>query len=467
MITTISDLINKNHQKRVRIAVFGDAVIDEYYKVKVKRISPESPVPVMLSEHDQPSYVIPGGAGNAAAQLKHWNVDCTLFSLMSSTDEAVYERCGITLPKYLGLDAPLSARVPRKRRFQDGQNLIRWDVEEPEYGEEMAANLDMLRLCFEHYLRDEGGFDAVIFADYDKGTFKDSKKTQDLINLCRTYGVPTIVDPKDEPIEKWIGCTYFKPNSTEAEKFTGSHNDRNQALKLYERLKSNIVITRGGQGVSFVNGDYGTIESNKEVVVRNFSGAGDCFAAFFALAIAHKFSFPHAIDLAYAAGRIYVQREHNKPLIPLDLYDNKFVHEQDLKNRDFKLVVTNGCYDLTIHAGHISTFEFAKTKGDKLVVLINSDESIKKIKGEERPIIPLEQRMKMVAALECVDYVLPFHETSPVNTIKQIAPDAIVKGEDWKEKGIRGAEYVKEVYFAPLVPGISTTNLIKKIKGGS
>ena len=373
------------------------------------------------------------------------------------------------MPKYIGLEDSIKHRVPRKKRFVDGQNIIRWDIESPNYGEEIDKNIDMLRLCFEYHLT-HGGFDAVIFADYDKGVFKDFKKTQDLIILCNTHGIPTIVDPKDEPIEKWIGCTYFKLNNIEAERFTGSHEPKAQVEKLSNRLRgllgtSNIVVTHGGMGVTIFNAEDGKINNyngNKEVVAKNFSGAGDAFCAFFALGIAHNFSILDSTEIAFNAGKIYVQREHNKPLIPLDLYDTKFVDPTDLKNRNFKLVISNGAYDI-LHHGHISTFEFAKSKADKLAVLINSDESVRQLKGADRPIIPLEQRMKMIASLECVDYVISFDETSPDNLIEKIAPDVLCKGEDWKEKGVRGAKFAKELVFAPFIEDISTTNIIKKI----
>jgi D-beta-D-heptose 7-phosphate kinase/D-beta-D-heptose 1-phosphate adenosyltransferase len=201
----------------------------------------------------------------------------------------------------------------------------------------------------------------------------------------------------------------------------------------------------------------------EDVKVSNYSGAGDCFAATFALAVAHKFPLKDCMEIAYKAGQKYVQSHHNKPVTPLDLYDTKYVHPKDLKNRDFKLVVTNGCYDI-LTAAHISTFEFAKTKGDKLLVLINSDESIKRLKGESRPIVPLEQRKKILSSLECVDYVIDFSEDSPYNTIKEIQPDVLVKGADYQGKIVNSAELVQEVCFAPLLEGVSTSNIVERIK---
>jgi len=179
-----------------------------------------------------------------------------------------------------------------------------------------------------------------------------------------------------------------------------------------------------------------------------------------ALAIAHNFSLVEAVEIAYRAGAVYVQMEYNKPIYPYELVETKFVDPHDLMNRDFKLVCSNGVFDL-MHYGHVASFQFAKSKGDKLAVLINSDESVKKLKGENRPVVPLEQRLNLIASLECVDFVLPFKTESPYNLYKEIQPDVLVKGEGIKRP--RSAELAKEFYYAPLVEGVSTTQIIEKV----
>lgn len=466
-----SKFLEKNHQKKVKIAVFGDAMIDQYHIVDVKRISPEAPIPVMLSPTDRPSYILPGGAANVVAQLKNFNVDCILFSLMGREDAAIFERCGIKLPEFYSGEY-LESRIPRKIRFQDHQSLIRWDIEQENYGGSIEEKIDSLIFCLEHYFSEGKTFDVVILSDYGKGIFKSFRKTQDIITLCHSYGVKTVVDPKKLPIEKWSGCTYFKPNSVEAENFTNSKTPEHQCQKLADFLpNSNIIVTHGGDGVSgcTASGDPFSYCSNKKISVKNFSGAGDCFAAFFSLAVAHGFSPPECAEIGYKAGEAYVQSNHNKPILPLDLYESKFVLPQDLVTRDFKLVVVNGCYDLLTSA-HISTFEFAKTKGDKLAVLINSDESVKRLKGNARPIIPLEQRKKIIAALDCVDFVIDFTDDSPYNLISEIKADILVKGGDFNRdfnRLPRSASVVKEFYFAPCVEGVSTSKIVEKIKKGA
>jgi D-beta-D-heptose 7-phosphate kinase/D-beta-D-heptose 1-phosphate adenosyltransferase len=202
----------------------------------------------------------------------------------------------------------------------------------------------------------------------------------------------------------------------------------------------------------------------KTTAIYGYSGAGDCFAATLAVAVGHGLKLADAAKLAYRAGSRYVLKEHNAPISPLDLYEDKFVHPKDLVDRDFKLVFTNGCFDV-LHIGHLHTLKYAKEKGDKLVVAINTDESVKKLnKGPNRPYNTLADRKEILAALECVDFVVDFAEDSPYNIVKLIKPDVLVKGGDYLLDQIKSKELVKEVYVAPLIEGISTTELARKMR---
>jgi D-beta-D-heptose 7-phosphate kinase/D-beta-D-heptose 1-phosphate adenosyltransferase len=455
-MTLITDFIEKNYLYQPKILVLGDCMIDEYYEVDVKRISPEAPIPVMRTSDSRPVAVAPGGAANVAHQFKFWNADCRLAGIFHS---AVFEDMGLTT---LPLDF-ISPAVPIKRRFQNGQSLIRWDLEDT--NQVLDIHIErFLKVLTKHL--DKNKYDVAILSDYDKGVFKNFKLTQQMMTLFHVNGIKTIVDPKDEPVEKWLGCTVFKPNSVEANKFTGLYEGMSQSAKLAERLlDTSIVITHGGSGTYCYNSAKQQefhYESKRDVRVKSVIGAGDCFVSLLALAIAQGFTLEESVEIAYEAGAIYVQRKHNKPVTPLDLQDSKFVNPKTLVKRDFKLVMTNGCYDL-FHAGHVESLEFAKSKGDKLLVAVNADDSVRALKGPGRPVIPLEYRKKMLASLECVDYVVDFSEPSPYNLAELIRPDVLVKGGDTK-KTPRSAKWATEYYPSPVVDGLSTTSIINKIR---
>jgi D-beta-D-heptose 7-phosphate kinase/D-beta-D-heptose 1-phosphate adenosyltransferase len=453
-MSIIEKFLEKNRQSQAKIAVLGDVMVDEYYDVEVKRISPEAPIPVMRSDDAEPKELLPGGAANVAYQFHNWNVECQLYAMARYQDITVFQDNGI---ENIYCSGPKAA--PRKKRFQSNHGLIRGEVE----GKDVIYEDIDFKYIFEQLEKNlKEGLDVVILSDYGKGFFQHFRRTQDIITLCHTYGVKTIVDPKNEPVEKWVGCDVFKPNSIEAERFTDVAEPRFQCQKLAEKLDSTgIVVTYGGDGVYGIeNAEPFRYRPNLDVEVASVVGAGDCFASHFALAIAHGFSLPEATEIAYKAGAVYVQRNHNKPVHAYELAESKFIHPQDLKNRDFKLVVTNGCFDL-MHPGHLSSLEFAKKHGDKLAVLINSDKSVRALKGKSRPICPLEQRKQLIAGLECVDFVLDFDETSPYNLIDEIKPEVLVKGG---LKTTRSAKLVKEFYTAPIIEGISTSEIIKKIK---
>ncbi len=299
--------------------------------------------------------------------------------------------------------------------------------------------------------------DVAILSDYNKGFF--CSETTRIVDFYQD--VKTIVDPKKGPLEKWAGCTIFKPNCKEAEELSGFSDWESQARFLKDSLDCQaVVITCGGNMVAGVNGDeLFCYKPTRVVNVESVIGAGDCFAAFFATAIGYDFSVIEAAEIAWIAGSNYVQRRMNRPVVPAELVSDKIVDPSDLRSRDFKLVFTNGCFDI-LHKGHIDTLKFSKSKGDKLVVALNTDESIKKFKNANRPVVPLEHRVSVVAALECVDFVVIFDEETPKEVIDLIKPDVLVKGADYKLNEIVGADVVPEVHQAPILPNVSSTTLL-------
>jgi D-beta-D-heptose 7-phosphate kinase/D-beta-D-heptose 1-phosphate adenosyltransferase len=232
-----------------------------------------------------------------------------------------------------------------------------------------------------------------------------------------------------------------------------------------------VVITQASQGISiYSKDDIQHIRPTRPLdVAESVIGAGDCFCAFLAMSLARGMSVYESCDLAWHAGTIYVKNRYNKPLTTKDLYDyvdptyNKINSLDEMKKaRNYKLVFTNGCFDL-LHAGHLNTLRFAKSLGDKLVVAVNSDDSVARLKSG-RPIVNLENRMKMLASLDMVDYVVSFDEDTPHNLITQINPDIVVKGGDYREEDVVGYGLGPQVVLAPLIDGFSTTNIVEKIK---
>lgn len=454
----IEKFLTCNKEKRLKIGILGDAVVDEYFAVKVSRISPEFPIQVLHSTKDQPEKALPGGAANVAYQTKHFNVDCQLFCLCTQYSESIFQKAGLqTNCEYVN-------SVPIKRRFYDGNYaLTRWDVEDSTYHIPEAAR----ERLFEKFCKFlETGPDIVILSDYNKGLFTPDFCHR-VVKKCKKYNVKTIVDPKKGPVEKWRGCTYFKPNNKEAADLTGYFDWRDQANYLSTHLGcENVLITHGGEGVrGIARGLQFFYDVNLNLEAQSVIGAGDCFSASLAMALSYGFSPQEAVRLAFAAGAVYVKAKYNQPITPYDLCKHfDPIRAKYLEPQLFgKVVFTNGCLDV-LHFAHIKLLEYAKAQGDCLVVGINSDESVRRLKGNTRPINPLIHRMHMLASLQMVDFVIPFEEDDPYQLIKRLGKvDVLVKGGDYTADKIIGADLVKEVKISPFVDGLSTTNLIKKI----
>lgn len=450
-------------QSTISIAVVGDCILDAYYSVRVDRISPEFPIQVLHSLSDSP-HISPGGAACVAHQASHFNVNCVLFGCLDEASEQQLSKYKFSVRSGRLVDG----HIPIKRRLYDGNHaLTRWDIEAPNYG---ASNIVEARAevveKFEEYLS-FNKVDVVILTCYGKGLFTP-ENCQKFIGICREYNIPTVVDPKDGPVEKWCGCTVFKPNEKEAEKLSGTNT--NQAAVLRDILDCrDVVITHGGKcadGIYDFNKPF-SCEAKKNLEVMSVIGAGDVFSMALSMCLARGFEIPEAVQLAYCAGAVYVTNKYNKPITPYELHKfidpigAKILTESKLPVSG-KIVFSNGVYDIC-HSGHLQTLEFAKNKGDYLVVGVNSDASVRRLKGKTRPILSLEQRMRMLASLQMVDFVVPFDEDTPYELIQKLGKiNVLVKGGDYSVDTIIGADLVDEVYTCPLVPDISTTRLIEK-----
>jgi D-beta-D-heptose 7-phosphate kinase/D-beta-D-heptose 1-phosphate adenosyltransferase len=384
-------------------------------------------------------------------QFRNFNIKTNLISLISPETQDICELNGIDT-KYSIVSKDVKNPI-KKRFYKDFHPLTRWDIEQPNFG-----LFDISRYLSDIKIPDS---DINIFSDYDKGLFST--------NWHKNYlkQSKSLVDPKKN-LNIWEGCYLFKPNSVEAKRFVNKEKVEDQ-LKWLQALLGcdNVVITNAGEGVSAIDHNekiYYVIPDKKSIKPENLTGAGDAYIAFLAMALSAGIDLQEAIAIAFEAGTKYVANRYNKPLNPSDFFvkDKLITNPAVLRNRDFNLVWTNGCMDLT-HFGHISSLKQAKSFGDKLCVGINSDESIAKLKGEKRPIIPLGQRIEMLKAIECVDFIVVLEEEFPQSVIEAIKPNVLVKGEDWRGKNIAGANVVDRIEFIPLVEGLSTTNIINKI----
>lgn len=448
-------------QKAIFIHIIGDSMLDEDYQVKVSRISPEcANVHVLLSEDDTPFRKFPGGAANVCYQLNNFKIVSRLFTFIDEEAYKVIRNHGIRY--WGGVNLPKGYYVPRKKRFYEKgfQVVARRDIEKQRYGLDDAAFRHLQAELARYWAVFQVEPDVMIFSDYNKGIFSGDFK----LTWFDTKAI-TIVDPKAAPLDRWHGCTIFKPNSKEAETLSGFKDWRQQCDFFQKELKCKaVIITQEGDGVVGKVDDYFEYRPKCNVKPMDIIGAGDCFIGVLGLAVSHGFTIEESAKIAFHGGLMYVQKQRGM-FGPWSFHANGKILKnwEFLKSREYKLVFTNGCFDL-IHSGHLHTLEIAKNEGDKLLVAVNSDESIQRLKGNARPILPLYERMKLLAALECVDYVIAFDEDTPQKLIEDIKPDVLVKGADWEGKEVAGVDCVKKVCYVPLVEGHSTSEIIKKIK---
>ena len=448
-----------------KISLVGDMMVDQYYYVDASRVSPEFPVPVMKSDRESKVISVPGGVGNVASQFKHFNVDLRLHTLMDRNANIVLDDHGINV-RYCHKMWE-TGHVPLKKRYYQGDfPLCRWDVEENDYG--MGGDIDRWReMLLESFLTASVP-DVVVFSDYDKGVFSGKGCKKKWMHALSDETI-SIVDPKRSPVDEWAGCTVFKPNAVEAEAMSGLKDWREQCEYFQDKLRCMaVIITQGGDGVvGKVGASYFEYAPRCNVSANSVIGAGDCFVSFLAIGLALEMDLVDAVKVAFEAGSVYVQNRHNKPVSSYELLKHVDSEAAKLMKppviRDYKLIWTNGCFDFGLTKGHVEYLRQARSLGDKLVVAVNGDDSVRRLKGEGRPIMSLEERMRILAALECVDFVVSFDEDTPFSLISEIMPDMIVKGGDYKVEDVVGGDLIP-VTILDTVDCLSTTQKIEKLR---
>ncbi|MDG6266997.1 bifunctional D-glycero-beta-D-manno-heptose-7-phosphate kinase/D-glycero-beta-D-manno-heptose 1-phosphate adenylyltransferase HldE [Glaesserella parasuis] len=461
-----------------KVLVLGDVMLDRYWFGATNRISPEAPVPVVKVQEREDRA---GGAANVAMNIASLNVPVTLHGLVGNDD------AGRALDKLLSehsiqnqcVAVDSHPTITKLRILSRHQQLLRLDFEEGFHNLDCQALLAKLAAEITAY-------GALILSDYGKGTLD---AVQQMIQIARQANVPVLIDPKGTDFERYRGATLLTPNMSEFEAVAGHCNDEGEivakGLKMIADFDlSALLITRSEKGMTLLRPNQDPFHLPTQAKeVYDVTGAGDTVISVLATAIADGRPLEEACYLANAAAGIVVGKLGTSTVSPSELEqaihqraetgfgvvseDELKVIVKQSKTRGEKIVMTNGCFDI-LHPGHISYLENARRLGDRLIVAVNTDESVKRLKGESRPINDLNARMAVLAGLASVDWVVPFGEDTPQRLIGEILPDLLVKGGDYKPEEIAGSQEVwangGEVRVLNFENGCSTTNVIKKIQ---
>lgn len=462
-----------------KILVIGDLMIDHYLWGECDRISPEAPVAVVDIRSENKRL---GGAGNVMANLKALGLDVGVMSVVGDDESGkdivlMLENMGVKIEKIVKEKDRKSAHKTRIMAVH--QQVIRFDKESKDDILETSKNelLNSLKNIIKNY-------DAVLLSDYAKGVLRDDFCKQ-IIKIANENSKFILIDPKGSNYSKYQNATLLTPNLKEAMQALKMKIDDEASLKLaLKRLKDELnlrysIITLSERGIALYNNDEVKIIPAIAKEVFDVTGAGDTVLATLGYALSNKMDIVSALSLANKAAAVVVGKvgsatasleeieKYSKSSSSTNLEEKiKSLDEicQILKNSDKKIVFTNGCFDI-LHAGHIKYLNKAKKLGDILIVGLNSDDSVKRLKGKTRPINPQNSRALLLSALEFVDFVVIFDEDTPLNLIEKIRPAVLVKGADYAGKEVVGSSIAKEVVLVEFEDGFSTTNIINKIKG--
>lgn len=470
-----------NEFKTSQIAVFGDLMLDRYLLGNVSRISPESPVPIVKLAR---SWSSAGGAGHVAACLAGLGMKVCAIGATGddpAADEIInaLSRCGVNDVHLIRSDrwkTTIKTRIVAGERHQ----LLRMD-EESDTIDWFNDSAPLITIA-ERIIPKS---DAVVLSDYDKGTLTRDV-LRGIIDLSRHHGKPVIVDPKKADLRSYSGATAITPNTLEMERALGRQmrddaDVRQTAVRMREEfLFDNLLITRGSHGMTGADADGAFDIPARVREVSDVTGAGDTVVAVLAACLASKTNFRSSCELAGVAAGIAVSHPGTYVVTFDELRaaaggDNEKVVDLNeaaatagkFRAAGKKVVFTNGCFDV-LHVGHLKLLEEAKKCGDLLVVGVNSDSSVRRIKGLNRPVNAELDRAQLLSGLSCVDLVVLFEEDTPATLIETLIPDVLVKGGDYSLDKIVGASFVTtrggHVKIVELLPNHSSTRLIQSLQ---
>lgn len=464
-----------------RVAVIGDLMLDKYISGDVTRISPEGPVPVVLAKHE--SYQ-PGGAGNVAMNLVGLGAQPVVIGFIGADENGRLLSDSLIangiVPK-LTLDAGFPT-ITKMRILGGRQQMLRLDTEL--VGERERAQYQQL---IDHALPALRASDAVVLSDYAKGTL-NREVCQTIIGHARQLGVPVLVDPKCPDLSIYRGATTICPNLSELsnalhESSTDPYTILNRAESLVSDIDLNfLIVTLSEKGIALFQSGKRTIAPAVARQVFDVSGAGDTVIAVLTLCLASGLGVELGIQLANLAAGIVVGKVGTVPVERHELMaalsaemtlrtKEKVVDLEELlvrvalwKRSGESIVFTNGCFDL-LHVGHIAVIESARAFGDRLIIALNSDESVRSLKDRKKPTVGQKERARVIAALGAVDAVVIFEEETPINLIRAIRPDVLVKGGDYTPESVVGFSDVQswggQVRVIPTVKELSASAVIE------
>ncbi len=465
-----------NQLKKARILVYGDIILDNYIYGRVERISPEAPIPVMVKNNEKQSL---GGAGNVAQNIVSLGANATLIGIIGK-DEAGRNIKKICQSKKINTQFIFNGTpTTHKTRFvAHGQQMLRLD-------DEKIINLSPSEIAqIKQILADKiPQFDSVIISDYGKGMVHHEIVAW-IVKLAKNHQKIVVADPKSTDFTKYFGVDYITPNRHElhlATKMPVANDDDIVAAchKIMQDAQiQGVLATRSEQGLSMISGDKTSHFATNARQVFDVSGAGDTVVAVFATALGVGIPPILSARIANTAGGVVVEKSgtaytnlqeiaqlwhetahHNAKLIPLSKIKS-FI--QKIRKANKSIIFTNGCFDL-LHDGHVQIIKDAKNQGDFLIIGLNSDNSVQKLKGQDRPWTNFHLRADLLGGLPEVDAIIGFDTETPLELIKKIAPDVLVKGMDYQNKIVVGAEFAKRTHLSPLKSGYSSTNIINHL----
>jgi D-beta-D-heptose 7-phosphate kinase/D-beta-D-heptose 1-phosphate adenosyltransferase len=475
--------------EQCRILVLGDIMLDRYLWGDVERISPEAPVPVFrIRERSE----TPGGAGNVVSNLVGLQCSVALIGVRGR-DEAGERLSRLfqnsRVQSHIVVDSGRPT-ITKTRVVSHGQQLLRLDEEEI-----IPLTADLTRDVLQSVEDSLPNCGAVILSDYGKGLLHSESLVGHVIGSAKGRDIPVIIDPTGKNWDKYKGATCITPNTKELEIAYGEAlGDKDRLVEamrwaLLEYDLGWLVVTRGPLGMCLMS------EKDKVPIfiptvarqVYDVSGAGDTVIATLTLAVASGFDFPDAARLANLAAGIVVGKVGTQPVKILELQaalatsaggvdsrimpkvtslDAGAIQVRAWKANGERIVFTNGCFDL-LHPGHIHLLNQANELGDRLIVGLNSDASVRRLKGPGRPILNERDRAALVSSLDCVDLVVLFDEDTPKLLIETLRPHVLVKGSDYRPEEVVGRAFVEsyggQVHLVPLLEGYSTTAIANKV----